>query len=103
MKQPKWDMTPASLWGLSWDMAMLGWHSQTVMTLRTLGMMGAWPVSPGENEKMWTEKPAAFTDAYWGALTAMSRHASPDQIVRAALKPVAKVASANAKRLTGAK
>lgn len=94
-------MSPAALWGLTWEVSMLGWHAQTVMTLRTLGMFGAWPVSKDENERMWSEKPAAFTDAYWSALTAMSRQASPDQVMRAAIRPMSKVVSANAKRLTG--
>lgn len=96
-------MSPSALWNLSLDVSLLGWHTQTVMTLRTLGMFGVWPVSDDENERMWTEKPAAFTDAYWSAVSAMARHASPDEVMRAAMKPVAKVASANAKRLTRAK
>ena len=45
----------------------------TVITLRTLGMMGLWNTGKGENERMVAEKAEAFTQAAVASARAMAR------------------------------
>ncbi|MAT35162.1 MAG: antifreeze protein [Ponticaulis sp.] len=87
-------------WSLSCDAALLAMNAQSVVMMRLMGMTGAWPVHESENLRMWTEKPPAFVNAYWGALTAWGNGAAGHTVLAEALKPLAEVASANARRLS---
>ena len=80
--------------------ATLAWNSHTVITLRTLGAFGLWPVKASETTDMWTEKPPVFADAAMAAFKAASLGGRPDQIAKAAMAPLLAKTGANAKRLS---
>jgi hypothetical protein len=89
-----------------YDMMELGWawsrlmaETQTVMTLRLLGMAGVWPVAPGENNRMVSEKAPAFARAQLAMTRAAMRGARPDQIIAAGLKPLGRKTGSNSRRL----
>lgn len=95
--------TPADLaalgmrtWGL-WSEAMM------VVSMRSLGMMGLWPVRPDEAMRMFLEKPPAFSDAALAAASAAWRGKRPDQIAVATMAPLTRKARANRRRLSQAK
>ena len=88
------------------DMMELGWawsrlmaETQTVMTLRLMGMAGVWPVAPGENNRMIFEKAPAFARAQLAMTRAALSGARPDQIIAAGLKPLGRKTGANSRRL----
>ena len=90
------------------DMMRLGLKStvmlaeaQAVMAMRLWGMMGLWPVAPGEDRRMVSEKLQAIQAAQLAAIRAMLRGASPLGVAEAALRPVGRRTRANAKRLSG--
>ena len=75
-------------------------EAQTVIAIRTLGMMGVLPASPRENHTMFAEKGPAFVEAAIAAGAAVLTGKTPDQIAHAAIKPIARRTGANVKRLT---
>jgi hypothetical protein len=75
-------------------------EAQTVVALRTLGMIGVLPASPRENHTMFIEKGPAFVEAALAAGVAAMSGKTPDQIAHAAIKPIARRTGANVKRLT---
>ncbi len=75
-------------------------ETQTVMTLRIMGMAGLWPVHPDENERMVSEKGPAFARAMVAGSLAAMRGASPDRVAMAAMRPLGRKTRANVKRLT---
>ena len=75
-------------------------EAQTVIALRTLGMMGVLPASPRENHTMIAEKGPAFVEAALAAGVAVLSGKTPDQIAHAAIRPIARRTGANVKRLT---
>lgn len=91
---------PSDYWDLTIGAAMLAWNAQTVITLRTLGTFGLWPVKSTESSLMWTEKPPVFADSAMAAFTAASTGMRPDQIAKAAMAPLLKKTEANVKRLS---
>ena len=93
-------MNPLTMMQLSTDMARLMMETQTVMTLRIMGMAGALPQSRGENERMVNEKGPAMVKAYQAATVAALAGKRPDQILTAAMKPVSRKVRANRRRLT---
>ena len=84
----------------STSMAAMAAEANTVIAMRTLGMMGFWPMSLGENTQMVLEKPAALAQATEEALRATFRGDRPDQVFGAALEPIRARTSDNAHRLT---
>ena len=78
-------------------------EAQTVIALRTMGMMGVLPASPRENHTMLAEKGPAFVEAALAAGAAVMAGKSPDQIAHAAIRPIARRTGANVKRLTKSK
>ena len=84
---------------LGWDMMRLGVEAQAVMNLRMMGMAGLWAVKPSENDRMVSEKAPAFVRAQVAMTKAAMRGAGPEQIWRAGLRPLTRVASANRSRL----
>lgn len=83
-----------------WTLAMLGWETQAVMTMRLLGMAGAWSVLPTENARMVSEKAPAFADAAQAATRAAMGGARPEAIAEAWAGPLRRRTSANARRLS---
>jgi hypothetical protein len=54
---------PVEIWRAYAGLGMLAFEAQAVVGMRLLGMSGAWPVGKGENRKMLSEKPPAFSKA----------------------------------------
>lgn len=73
------------------------WDAQIVMTLRLTQMA---TLGPSEMTRMVAEKGPAFARASLAAQEAMLKGKPPAKIARAALRPVARKAKANRKRLT---
>ncbi|WP_380995478.1 antifreeze protein [Sedimentitalea sp. HM32M-2] len=70
------------------------------MTMRILGLTGAWSVPESESGDMIQEKAPAFTEALVaGTLTALSGR-GPDRVMKAIVEPISEKASANRVRLT---
>lgn len=69
------------------------WHRTTQMAL---GQM-----SPTENMAMWLEKPTAMAVGFEKASLAAIAGKSPLNVMQAALEPMTKKATSNAKRLRG--
>ena len=79
-----------------WQMAV---EAQTVIALRTLGLMGLWNTSPGEIPRMGIEKAEAFAQSAMAATQAALQGARPDQVALAGLKPLRRKTKSNAARL----
>lgn len=88
----------------TWASALAFWsmmaEAQTVIALRTMGMMGVLPASPRENHTMLAEKGPAFVESALAAGAAAMAGKSPDQIAQAAIRPIARRTGANVRRLT---
>ncbi|VVT21872.1 antifreeze protein [Hoeflea sp. EC-HK425] len=87
------------IWRAYAGLGMLALEAQAVVGMRMLGMSGAWPVGKNENRKMLSEKPPAFSKAATAAARKAASGARPDQVLSAAVKPLAQTARANRKRL----
>ena len=92
--------TAFDYWDLSIGAATLAWNTHTVVTLRTLGAFGLWPVRASESTDMWTEKPPVFADSAIAAFRSAGRGERPDQVAKAAMAPLLAKTGANAKRLS---
>ena len=91
---------PGELMSLSLEMVHLVSETQTVMTMRLLGMSGMWNVKPTESTRMVAEKPAAFARSAEAAMKAAFTGARPDQVVAAAVRPLRNKTRSNAARLS---
>ncbi|MEA5161091.1 MULTISPECIES: antifreeze protein [Cereibacter] len=91
-----------SLMALYWQTGLMVAEAQTVMTLRTLGMMGVLTPHPLENQRMVAEKSVAFAQAAQAATAAAMQGKRPDEVAAAALQPIRRRTRANAARLTRA-
>lgn len=89
---------PFRLWAQAARIAM---ESQLVIGMRVAGMMGVIPQNPVEPIRMITEKQAAASESMFAMAQAVSRGASAERIMSAALIPYGKRTRANSKRLTG--
>ncbi|MDT0682738.1 antifreeze protein [Roseicyclus sp. F158] len=86
----------------AWAQSMLlAQEAQMVIAYRTLGAAGLWPVTAGENSRMVSEKGPAFTASAMAASMAAMTGKRPDEIMTAAIRPLRKETSRNAKRLSG--
>lgn len=74
-------------------------ETQTVMALRMLGMSGVLPLQRDESLVMFAEKAPALVRAISAGNTALMLGKRPDQVLDAALKPLASKVRANRKRL----
>lgn len=92
-------MNPLALLSLQSQMTELMLNTQTVMTLRLLGMSGAIPAPRGENDRMVAEKAPAMAKAYAAGAKAAMSGSTPDQIMSAAMAPLSRKVRANRKRL----
>lgn len=87
------------MWSVGVQTAQMMIEAQTVMTLRMLGMAGAWSTAPSEGMRMVLEKPDAFIRSATSATEAIVTGKRPDQIAEAAIKPLRRKTKANSKRL----
>lgn len=85
------------------DTGRLASDAGTVVTLRLMGLAGAWTLPRDEASIMVQEKPAAFTDAFLASSRAAWAGNSPSKIVRAGLEPLSDRARSNRKRLSEGK
>ena len=85
---------------LSVQMGILAVESQMVITMRLWGMIGLWPVSHGEHQRMISEKADAVLAASKAVKKAMSKGTSPTTAALAAIKPLRQRTRANVKRLS---
>ncbi len=88
------------MWRVGAEMGTLAIEAQAVVTMRVLGMAGAWPVKSTENKLMSDEKPPEFAKAAVAATKMAMSGGRPDQILSAAMKPLTTKARANRKRLS---
>jgi hypothetical protein len=79
---------PVEIWRAYAGLGMLAFEAQAVVGMRLLGMSGAWPVGKGENRKMLSEKPPAFSKAANAAARKAASGGRPDQVLLAAVKPL---------------
>lgn len=92
----------SDMWRTNMAFFSLAAEAQTVIALRTLGMMGLWNTGPGENKRMVDEKTDAFAKSAIATAGAIARGARPDQIAMAGLRPLRHKTRPNAARLTKA-
>ena len=92
----------AALWRTNMALMTLAAEAQTVIALRTFGMMGLWNVGPSENKRMVAEKTDAFAKSAIATAGAIARGARPDQIALASIKPLRHKTRPNVARLTKA-
>lgn len=79
--------------------AQLATDTQWVLTMRLMGLSGAWSLPDGESQAMIGEKIPAFTEAALSGTFAMMSGGSPDRVFRETLEPISSKASANRERL----
>jgi hypothetical protein len=94
--------TAAQLMRANMTFFKLATEAQTVIALRTLGMMGLWNTKPSENQRMVDEKTDAFAKSALATASAIARGARPDQIAMAGMQPLRQKTRPNAARLTKA-
>ena len=87
-------------WQAGMSAMLLAAEAQTVMAYRLMGLAGLWSVDAKENSRMMSENPPAFAASAIAASTAMMRGERPDQVMTAAMIPLKKRTSSNAKRLS---
>lgn len=92
-------MNPFMFLNLSSQVTSLMLDTQTVMTLRIMGMSGLTAQSPGKNEHMVSEKGPAMMKSYTEMTKAMMAGKPADQIMGAAIERLSTKVSANRKRL----
>ena len=83
----------------SMSMGMMLAEAQTVIAMRTLGLLGMWNLGPGEQSRMWTEKAEAMHQSGKALAGALMSGASPARAASAALAPVRRKTRSNVKRL----
>ncbi|WBU63366.1 antibiotic ABC transporter [Paracoccus aerodenitrificans] len=77
-------------------------ESQMVIGMRIAGLMGFMPQSSNEPQRMVQEKLDAAQESGTAIMKAVTRGASYDQMMTAALNPYSRRTKANARRLTKA-
>lgn len=93
-------MTPLQILSMQTQMMQLCGDTQTVMTLRVMGMAGILPAEEDENERMVSEKLPALMKSATAAQNAVLNGCSPDQILNAAIAPLSSKVRDNRIRLT---
>ena len=92
--------TPLDLWNTTLQMTYLALETQSVMTMRILGMAGLWNVTKSENARMMDEKSPALMESAMNAVTATMNGARPDQILNTAIRPLRAKTRSNSNRLS---
>jgi hypothetical protein len=80
-------------------LAQLAYDAHTVMTMRMLGMGGAWRLADNERDRMVREKAPALTEAMLGAFFLGLSGRQPEQIAAAYMQPFSDAARRNRARL----
>lgn len=91
---------PADLLRLSLQTSLMAYQAQQVVSMRLLGLMGAWRTRQGEATRMLTEKLDAMGEAKDGIRQAVGQAKSPLVIAQAALAPYAARTSENHRDLS---
>jgi hypothetical protein len=91
--------TPMDYWANALQVGWVMAEAQSVITMRVMGMMGLWSVTPHENKRMVSEKVHAMIKGTMDAQRAAIAGQSPDKIAAAAIKPIRQKTRANSKRL----
>lgn len=92
-------MTPVQYFTLQNRMTRLWAETNTVMTLRIMGMTGVVPSRWDENERMVSEKLPAMLRSAEAVQRAVMKGKRVDQIMTAAIAPLSRKVRANRKRL----
>ncbi len=92
--------TPFDLWSTTLQFTFLAIETQSVMTMRLLGMAGLWNVTKSENARMMDEKSPALMRSMTDAAAVAMTGARPDQIMATAIKPLRAKTRSNANRLS---
>lgn len=90
---------PMSYIGNAFQVGFMMAEANSVIAMRTLGMMGIWSVTPSEDGRMISEKVHAMAKAQSDATRVAMNGGSFDEIAAAAIKPIRNKTRANAKRL----
>lgn len=90
---------PTQLMKLSIQSGLILVEAQMVIGMRLLGMMGLWRVTASEPHRMVSEKVVAASESLAAAGRATLRGQAPAAVAAAAMKPIRRRTSANAKRL----
>lgn len=91
--------TPVHYWANAMQFGYLMVEAQAVITMRLMGMAGAWSVTPAEDGRMISEKVYAMTKATTDSAKVAMGGGTVDEIAAAAIKPIRRKTRANAKRL----
>ena len=91
--------SPMAIWTAGFDAWRMLVEAQTVMAFRMMGMAGCWRLADGEMLRMVTEKQQAFAQSAFDLTTAAMRGRPPEQVLAAAVRPLGRKTSANARRL----
>jgi hypothetical protein len=91
--------TPYAVWQAGFDAWRMLAEAQAVVTLRMMGMAGLWTLAEGETLRMFTEKQQAFAQSALDGAAAAMRGQPPESILAAAVRPLGRRTSANARRL----
>ncbi len=91
--------TPLDLWKTTLEMSLLMFETQSVMTMRLMGMAGFWNVTSSENALMFDEKSPAWMKSMVNATQATLQGKRPDQIVNTAIRPLRAKTRPNSSRL----
>ena len=92
-------MKPQDYFGLSFDVWTATARAQSVMTMRLLGLAGAWNLPDDETHRMLTEKPKAFAEGFIDAWFAALNGGSAPVVMRKAAQPAMQRVATNARRL----
>ncbi len=93
-------MTAEQMINLQNSFTTLMVDTHAVMSLRTMGMVGALPSEADENTRMVNEKAPAFAKAINALTNAALSGYRPDQIMAAGMEPLQREVSSNRARLT---
>jgi hypothetical protein len=91
--------TPFAIWKAGFDAWRMLAEAQAVIALRVMGMAGIWTLAEGETLRMITEKQQAFAQSALDGAAAAMRGQPPERILAAAVRPLGRKTSANARRL----
>ncbi len=92
--------SPMAIWQSGFDAWRMLAEAQTVIAYRMMGMAGLWTLAEGESARMFTEKQQAFAQSAFDLTAAAMRGQPPEAILAAAVRPLGRKTSANARRLS---
>ena len=95
-------LTALDLWRNNMALMTFAAEAQTVITLRTMGMLGLWNTGTGENQRMVSEKTEAFAQSARAAAGAIAKGQRPGQVAMAGMKALQRKTKSNVARLTKA-